>query len=183
VTLECLGRLSDLSTEMGNVQTTLGWAGIFLVLALKSRNKLAILKALRCLGQIFVAHGDDNTALSLFTVALDGLTIMDVHHWKADCMIHIADIWERKGEILKSVCLWKVARPLFQRSSQMKDVARIDRKLADMDSAILEENNKKLQQLAELKASVRELEDAHIDEDEELQCLLQAEGAFVELAI
>jgi hypothetical protein len=34
-----------------------------------------------------------------------------------------------------------------------------------------------------LKESVRELEDAHIDEDEEFQRLLQAEGAFVELAI
>jgi tetratricopeptide (TPR) repeat protein len=90
--LACLSILSDLSTGMSSAQTTLGWVGIFLTLALKSKDKLSTMKAFRCLGQIFVAQGDDGTALSLFTVALDGLTFMDVHHWRADCMVQIADI-------------------------------------------------------------------------------------------
>jgi tetratricopeptide (TPR) repeat protein len=139
-----LARLADLSTEMSDVKTTMGWAGLFLALALKSRNKLGIMKAFRCLGQIFAAQGDDDIALSLFTVALDGFTFMDVHHWRADCMVHIGDIWERRGEIMKSVELWKATRPLLQRASQAKDIARVDRKLADVDLAIMEKYERRL---------------------------------------
>lgn len=57
--LVCLERLADLSTAMNNVQTTLQWAGIFLALALQTKGKLAIMKVFRCLGQIYVAQGDD----------------------------------------------------------------------------------------------------------------------------
>ncbi|KAJ7259417.1 hypothetical protein C8J57DRAFT_1640206 [Mycena rebaudengoi] len=147
--LFCLEYLSDLSTGMTNIQTTLGWAGIFLALALKSRDKLSTMKAFRCLAQIFAAQGDDETALSLFTVSLDGLTFMDIHRWRADCMCRIAEI-ERKGEITNSIALWKAARPLFKRSSQTKDIARIDAKLVAVDSEMLEQ---KLQKLMELTVS------------------------------
>jgi hypothetical protein len=68
--------------------------------------------------------------------------------------------------------LWKAARPLFQKSSQAKDVARIDRKLADaVDSHVMEENDSQLQRLEELKA--------HIEADEEPQCLVQTERAHI----
>jgi hypothetical protein len=173
VALGCLERLADLSNEMSNVKTTMTWAGILLTLALKSKSKLGIMKAFRCLGQIFVAQGDDETALSLFKVALDGLSFMDVHHWRADCIVHIADICACKGEILKSVELWKAARPLFQRSSQAKDVIRINRKL---DSAVMEYEK----HLQELKVPIRELEKW---EAEESQCVAQAEGTYIEMAI
>jgi hypothetical protein len=147
VALPCLARLADLSTEMSNVKTAMSWAGIFIALALKSKDKLSKMKAFHCLGQIFITQGDDATALSLFTVALDGLTFMGVHHWRADCMVHMANIWEHRREMVKSVELWKTARPLFQRSSQAKDVTRIDRKLADVDSEVMEVYEKQLQHL------------------------------------
>jgi hypothetical protein len=98
----------------------------------------------RCLGQIFLAEGDDETALRLFKVALDGFTFMDVHHWRADCMVRIADILNNRGEVMKAVELWKTARPLFERSSQMKDIAWIDAKLAEADSAVFIEYEEKL---------------------------------------
>ncbi|KAJ7257057.1 hypothetical protein C8J57DRAFT_1235336 [Mycena rebaudengoi] len=147
--LFCLEYLSDLSTGMTNIRTTLGWAGIFLALALKSKDKLSTMKAFRCLAQIFAAQGDDGTALSLFTVSLDGLTFMDIHRWRADCMCRIAEI-ERKGEITNSIALWKAARPLFKRSSQTKDIAWIDAKLVAVDSEMLEQ---KLQKLMDLTVS------------------------------
>jgi chromosome segregation ATPase len=86
-------------------------------------------------------------------------------------MVHIADIWERRGETMKSVELWKAARPLFQRSSQKKDVVRTDRKLADVDPAIIEEYEKSLQRIAELKTPAEELEEAHVEEDEGVMAL------------
>ncbi|KAJ7272477.1 hypothetical protein C8J57DRAFT_1507323 [Mycena rebaudengoi] len=100
------------------------------------------MSAFRCLAQIFAALGEDETALNMFTIALDGFSFMDIHRWRADCMVHIADIFERRldsslymraGEVVKSVRLWKAARPLFERSSQAKDMTRINVKLAAVE--------------------------------------------------
>jgi hypothetical protein len=146
----CLERLADPSTGMNNIQTTIGWAGIFLVLALKSQDKLAIMKSFSCFGQIFSVQGDVETALSLFNVALDGFSIMDVHRWRADCMVQMGDIWQHRGAVLRAVGLWKAARPLFARSSQARDVAQIDAKLATAEASILEQHERQLLQLAEL---------------------------------
>jgi hypothetical protein len=183
----CLERLADLSIGMNNIHTTLGWAGIFLVLELRSRNKLAIMKALRCLGQIFAVQGDGETALNLLDVALDGFTFMDVHQWRADCMVRIGDIWESHGEVLRAVELWKAARPLFVRSSQARDVARIDAKLAMVDTSIFEHSERQLLQLTELNvptgvSTAMALEKSQEDqelvdgEQKSLQGSLQAAG-------
>jgi hypothetical protein len=132
---------------MNNIHTTIGWAGIFLVLALRYKDKLATMKAFHCLGQIFAVQRDDDTALSLFNVALDGFTFMDVHRWRADCMVQIADIWSSCGEVSRAVELWEAARPLFERSSQARDVAQIDKKLVAVEASILEHHEKRLLQL------------------------------------
>jgi hypothetical protein len=154
--LECLERLADLSTGMNNFQITLRWAGIFISLALISKNKLATMKAFFCLGQILAAEGDDETALSFFIVALEGFTLMDVHRWRADCMVQIADIYQKRGEVLKAVGLWKMAQPLFERSSQAKDVGRVNMWLAGADLAISRKHETQLTQLAALHVPVGE---------------------------
>ncbi|KAJ7206155.1 hypothetical protein C8J57DRAFT_1484863 [Mycena rebaudengoi] len=152
--LQCLERLGDLSIGMNDTQTTLRWTGIFIGLALKCNDKHQTMQAFRCLGQIFSAQGDDETALNLFNVALDGFTLMDVHCWRADCMVRIGDILNNHGEVIKAIELWKTARPLFERSSQMKDVIKIDTKIAEVDSAILAKNEEQLQHLSELHAPI-----------------------------
>jgi hypothetical protein len=164
--LLCLERLGDLSTGMNSIQTTLRWIGIFLGLTLKCKDKHRTVQALRCLGQILSAEGDDETALSLFTVALDGFTFMDIHRWRADCMVRIGDILNNHGEIMKAVELWKAARPLFERSSQMKDMVKLDAKLAEVDSAVLAEYEEQLQRLSELHVPVSAMEEAYITEEE-----------------
>jgi tetratricopeptide (TPR) repeat protein len=184
----CLERLADLSIGMNNIHTTMGWAGIFLVLALRSKNKLAIMKAFRCLGQIFAVQGDIGTALSLFNVALDGFTFMDVHQWRADCMVRVADIWNSCGEVMRAVGFWKAARPLFERSSQAKDVARIDAKLAKVEASILENYERQFLQLAELNvpAEVLTVTDHEKDRDltsEEDQELGDAEQNSCQIAV
>jgi hypothetical protein len=125
------------------------------------------MQAFRCLGQIFSAQGDDETALNLFNVALDGFTFMDIHCWRADCMVRIGDILNNCGEVIKAIDLWKTARPLFERSSQMKDVIKIDTKIAEVDSAILAKYEEQLQHLSELHIPVSALEEAYITEEEE----------------
>jgi hypothetical protein len=165
--LQGLARLSDLSTEMNNIMATFRWAGVFLSLALKSQDKLQTMQAFRCLGQIFAAEGDNEMALSLFKVALDGFTSMDVHHWREDCMVHIADILQDCGEVMKAIELWKAARFLFERSSQMKDIIKIDTKLAEVDSEVLVKSEEQLQRIAELNVRGSAPEETYIVEYKE----------------
>ncbi|KAJ7275685.1 hypothetical protein C8J57DRAFT_1466432 [Mycena rebaudengoi] len=167
VALLCAEKLGDLSTGMNDIQTTFRWTGIFLGLALKCKDKRQTMQAVRCLGQIFCAEGDVETALSLFNVALDGFTFMNVHRWRADCMLRIGDILNSRGEVMKAVDLWKAARPLFKRSSQMKNITQIDARLTEVDSAILAEYEKQLQQLSELHIPHSAPEEAYITEEEE----------------
>ncbi|KAJ7289589.1 hypothetical protein C8J57DRAFT_433284, partial [Mycena rebaudengoi] len=165
--LPCAERLADLPTGMNGISSTLRWGGIYLSLALKSKEKFHTMQALRCLGQIFSVEGDDKTALSLFNVALDGFTFMDVHHWRADCMVRIADILNTRGEVMKAVGLWKAARPLFEKSSQVKDIITLDAKLAEVHSAVMVEYEEKLQHLSELGMPHSTPDEKFVVEDEE----------------
>jgi hypothetical protein len=177
--LLCLEKLGDLSTGMNDIQTTLRWAGILLGFALKCNGKCETMQAFRCLGQIFLVQGDNETALSLFNVALDGFTFMDVHRWRADCMVRIGDILNNRREAMEAVELWKAARPLFERSSQMKDILKIDGRLAEVGSAVLDEYEEQLQRLSELHVPVGALEGASITEEEEEEEDKLAQGSDV----
>ncbi|KAJ7245557.1 hypothetical protein C8J57DRAFT_1524276 [Mycena rebaudengoi] len=117
------------------------------------------MQAFRCLGQIFLAEGDDETALSLFNVALDGFTFMGVHRWRADCMVQIADILNGCGEAIKAIELWKAVRPLFECSSQMKDIIKVDKKLAEVDSAVFVKYEEQLQHLPDVPVNAPEEEE------------------------
>jgi hypothetical protein len=140
---------------------------MFLGLTLKSKAKFNTMRAFCCLGQIFTAQGDNETALTLFTMALDEFTFMDVHRWRADCMVRMADIWEQRGDLMKSVELWQKARPLFERSSQAKDVTRIDVKLASVGLEVLEQYKRQQLLLAELTTPAAHSEEADEEESED----------------
>ncbi|KAJ6592261.1 hypothetical protein DFH09DRAFT_1073324 [Mycena vulgaris] len=113
----CLERLGDRSLWDSTDQS---WTIIYLVHASKSQQKLDIHKALQFLGDVFRAEGDQDTAVSLLTVALEGFSQMDVHRSRAECMLLLGYISKENGDMLKAAELWKTARPLFERSSQVK---------------------------------------------------------------
>ncbi|KAJ7892451.1 hypothetical protein B0H13DRAFT_1886794 [Mycena leptocephala] len=96
-------------------------------------------QSLKFLGDVFRAEGDQDTAVTLFTVALEGFTQMDVHQGRADCMLRLGDISKDKEDLLNAVDLWKTARPLFERSSQGKQVALIDEKIGKISQDLLED--------------------------------------------
>ncbi|KAJ7738554.1 hypothetical protein B0H14DRAFT_3168166 [Mycena olivaceomarginata] len=135
--LFCFERLGNTSS-WGSDELTPGWTTIFLIHSLKLKAKLRVYKALQFLGQIFLTHKDENTAVNLFTVALMGFTYMDVHRSRAECMIRLGDISSRHGDLLKAVNLWESARPLFERSSQVKEVQYVDDRLSCVGSNILD---------------------------------------------
>jgi hypothetical protein len=132
--IECLERLAELSNWMDDINTTLQWATVFLTWSLKAKNRLATMKALRCLGDIFAAHDEADTALTLFEVALEGFTLMGVHGCRGECMVRMSSIFEKRRNIDQSVSLLRAARPLFERSSQMGKVKCIDLKLVTITS-------------------------------------------------
>jgi tetratricopeptide (TPR) repeat protein len=146
IKLFCLQRLANVSF-WGADKSTAVWTTIFLLHSLKSKAKLQVYKALQFLGQIFLTHKEENTAISLFTVALVGFTYMDVHQSRAECMIRLGDIASRHGDLLKVVELWKSARPLFERSSQVKEVQCIDERLSCVDSNILDHHRENIAHL------------------------------------
>ncbi|KAJ7912160.1 hypothetical protein B0H13DRAFT_2007882 [Mycena leptocephala] len=132
--IECLERLAELSNRIGRHKHHLQWATVFLTWSLKAKNRLATMKALRCLGDIFAAHDEADTALTLFEVALEGFTLMGVHGCRGECMVRMSSIFEKRRNIDQSVSLLRAARPLFERSSQMGKVKCIDLKLVTITS-------------------------------------------------
>ncbi|KAJ7798106.1 hypothetical protein B0H13DRAFT_1933817, partial [Mycena leptocephala] len=157
----CLERLGD-TNRWGCLHGMLSWTTVFLVHCLKRTEKLGIYKALKFLGDVFLSQNDELTAISLFTVALEGFTHMDVHHSRAECMLQLGDISMGHSEPLKAVELWEKARPLFERSSQAKQVQHIKERLAGISKDVLRQHKNNSARLAELNApsgTVEELED------------------------
>jgi hypothetical protein len=150
----CLERLADMGNRMGTLPDTLRWAGAFLSHSIKSESRLATMKALRCLGIIFVSLGDDVTAHNLFVVALDGFTSMGVHRWTADCMVHMAGLDNRQGQGIKSMELRKGAQPPFERSSQAKAVDEVNEKLHSVSTKDLEPDEAKFAHLTLMSVKI-----------------------------
>jgi hypothetical protein len=164
----CLERLGDRSYWDASGEMS-SWPTTFLAYSLKSKEKLGILKALQFLGDLFLTQDDEDTALSLFTVALDGFTSMDVHRSRGECMLRLGDISKRHNNLLKALELWQAARPLFERSSQVKQVMNIEEMLAGISPEVLKEHRDKLASLAELNAFPRTSEEDSDDLREDLE--------------
>ncbi|KAJ6575556.1 hypothetical protein DFH09DRAFT_1454858 [Mycena vulgaris] len=105
---------------------------IFLIHSLKLKQKLETHKALQFLGDLYSSWGDQKTSSSLYTVALEGFTQMDVHRSRAECMLRLGDISKQGGDMLQAMELWKTARLLFERSSQAKQIAQVDDRLLNI---------------------------------------------------
>jgi tetratricopeptide (TPR) repeat protein len=145
----CLESLADF-VRWNGFHGVSPWPTVFLVHSLVSREKLGIHKALQFLGDLFLRQDDKDTAVSLFTVALEGFTYMDVHRSRAECMLRLGDISKGHGDLLKAVELWEKAKPLFEQSSQSKQVKNIDQRLASVDEDVREQYRASLVHLAEL---------------------------------
>ncbi|KAJ7750744.1 hypothetical protein DFH07DRAFT_961338 [Mycena maculata] len=123
----CLEGLGDITHKMHDREMTFRWAVIFLAFGQRAKSMLMTVSALRFIGDIISVQGDDETALSLLSAALQAFTLMDVHHQKAKCMISMGAIFERREELEKAVDLWQKSLLLLERCSQKKDIARISR--------------------------------------------------------
>jgi tetratricopeptide (TPR) repeat protein len=126
----CLERLADISQwNTGDSDWVSACAVMYLVHAHRLKQKLDLHKALQFLGEMFIVTGDDDTAHNLFAVALEGFTAMDVHRSRARCLLRLGDLAEKQGNSAMASGLWREAQPLFEKSSQGRDVERIQSRL------------------------------------------------------
>ncbi|KAJ7796242.1 hypothetical protein B0H13DRAFT_1934655 [Mycena leptocephala] len=157
----CLERLGNTS-YWGDLDGMSSWTAIYLVNSFQRKEKLGTYKAFQFLGDVFHSQNDEHTAISLFTVALEGFTQMDVHCSRAECMLQLGDISKGHSDLLKAMEFWEAARPLFERSSQAKQVQCIDERVANISEDMLKQHRNNLACLSELNAlagHVEELED------------------------
>jgi tetratricopeptide (TPR) repeat protein len=129
LSLEILGELSN---KLCGLEETARWAATYFAFASKTNDIGHTYQALRYLGDIFLAQGDEDTALNVFQAVLDGSTEMNINRRRADCMSRIGDIILRRGDADQAKLTWEAARPLFARSSRATDVMGIDSKLAQL---------------------------------------------------
>jgi tetratricopeptide (TPR) repeat protein len=129
-----LAYLGELSNNLGGLERTAHWATTYFAYSWNRKDLGHTYQALRYLGDILLAQGDERTAMNIFLAVLDASTEMDVHRRRADCMSRIGDILVHRGELAKAKDMWEAALPLFVRSSQAKDAAAIEVKLAHLTS-------------------------------------------------
>ncbi|KAJ7339269.1 hypothetical protein DFH08DRAFT_251508 [Mycena albidolilacea] len=163
IKLFCFEHLGNVSSWDADKSTPV-WTTIFLLHSLRLKAKLQVYKALQFFGQMFLAQNDEGTAISLFTVALEAFAYMDVHQSRAECMLRLGDISSRRGDMPKAVELWETARPLFERSSQEKEVQCVDDRLSCVGSNVLDHHRENMVYLRRLNVPSGNL--AHIEDEE-----------------
>jgi tetratricopeptide (TPR) repeat protein len=167
----CLERLGNTGCWAASGQMS-SWTTVYFAYSTKVKERLGINKALQFFGDIFLAQADEETAINLFTVALEGFTYMDVHYSRAECMLRLGHISKGHGDLLKAVEFWDAARLLFERSSQTKHIELVDERLASVGEHVLEKCRMNLVCLVEINAPTgivgeAENELADIDDQEE----------------
>ncbi|KAJ7031690.1 hypothetical protein C8F04DRAFT_676668 [Mycena alexandri] len=158
----CLEKLADINRWEGCYHPT-SWPAVFLANSLKAKERLGTYKGLQFLGDVFLRENDEATAISLFTLALEGFTQMDVHCSRAECMTRLGDISKKHGDLLKALELCETAQPLFERSSQAKRVQDIDGRLAGIGEDVRKQYRSDLARLTELNAPAGKVEEADGD--------------------
>ncbi|KAJ7457751.1 hypothetical protein FB451DRAFT_1183071 [Mycena latifolia] len=147
----CLERLGDVclwtATDVSYNSTV-----TFLVHSLKLGKNLEIHKALQFLGDVYLVHGDQQTAMSLWVVTLERFTQMDIHRSRAECTLRLGNLWQLQGDVVKAGELWRTARPLFERSLQQKQIADIDERLTGIGHDLLDRPVENLVHLSDLHA-------------------------------
>ncbi|KAJ7087138.1 hypothetical protein C8R44DRAFT_752313 [Mycena epipterygia] len=150
--LACLESLANTSQwPVFDFEWASRWTVVYLVYANGKQNKRALHKALQFLGDVFLTHGDLTTSHSLFTVALETFTYMDIHRSRAECMLRLGDIARHRGDLVQAQDLWKEACPLFEQSSQAKDMTQIDTRLALVGQEVSDTHQKSLAFLSALE--------------------------------
>ncbi|KAF7303567.1 NB-ARC domain-containing protein [Mycena indigotica] len=121
----CALRLGDWDFRLGSLDSAFRWSIIALAFTFRIQDKFGKIQALRCLGKVFVANENYQSARVLLELALEQLTVMDVHRWRADCLVQLAQVRKYQNDKEGQMTLLSESIPLFARSRRKGDVARV----------------------------------------------------------
>ncbi|KAJ7236840.1 hypothetical protein C8J57DRAFT_1728170 [Mycena rebaudengoi] len=127
----CFGHLSDLALDQ-DIDDATRWVMAYFAFSHTRAVVTHKFHAVRRLGDINLAIGDEETAISLFTVALQGYSGMGVHRGRAECIVRPGGIFSKHGDIRAARELWEVAERFFMRSSQNRDAEDVKRRLDEL---------------------------------------------------
>ncbi|KAK7042660.1 ATPase-AAA-core domain-containing protein [Favolaschia claudopus] len=125
---------------------------VYLSHAMHCKLKSEVCKALLFLGDTFVAENED-PAMTLYTLALEGFTFMDIHQYRAECMLRLGDLAHKHRDWNKARTFWSQARPLFEQAAQTKSVAEVDSRLVCLKDPVI--NQQALGKLVNLQVPVQ----------------------------
>ncbi|KAJ7722620.1 hypothetical protein B0H16DRAFT_1737666 [Mycena metata] len=112
-TLFCAERLADISHRFSDRVQEIRWNGVCVALAFRHSNRLGAMNALRQFAALLDALEDQATALALLSVVLAAFEAAGAHQRVGECRMHIASIWESRGELLLAIDFLTAARPAF----------------------------------------------------------------------
>ncbi|KAJ7493135.1 hypothetical protein B0H11DRAFT_2007348 [Mycena galericulata] len=127
-------KLSNVALKTNDLLSALRYSVLLLALSRKAQDLAATHQALRRLGDVSLADGDEITAMNLFQVALDGFKAMGIHRGQADCLLRVGDVWDTREDNSKAKEMWIKARPLFEKSSQKVDVVRCEERIGRLEN-------------------------------------------------
>ncbi|KAF7324045.1 ATPase-AAA-core domain-containing protein [Mycena kentingensis (nom. inval.)] len=116
LTLEKLGDVRRWASEYW----TYRWPTLLLVHSLKNEETRTVWRALQFLGDLLHRDGDTETAVTLWTLSLEGFTALDVHFSRGECLARLGDVFRLSGDICRGDECHRQALPLFQCSAQPK---------------------------------------------------------------
>lgn len=87
IMFKCLEILGDKRLHLSDLEGTFIWACTYFALARKSKNLWHTYQSFQQLGDIFAGWGDQDTALTLFCVVLEGSAEMGIDHRQKRCRV------------------------------------------------------------------------------------------------
>ncbi|KAK7053535.1 NB-ARC domain-containing protein [Favolaschia claudopus] len=130
----CLAALGDAKHGFYDPTETFRWVVVSLAFFRKMKEPVESLNALRRLAAAHAVFSEEETALGLFQVALEGASKIGIHRLKAECMLGIGDIREKRGEREQAAEMWKGAHPLFVRCLRRTDAGAVEERLRRISS-------------------------------------------------
>jgi tetratricopeptide (TPR) repeat protein len=120
----CMRVLGDITLRNG-VRSTTHWATTYLAYGKTTASRLIVAWALRLLGDIFREDGDDETSGSLFQIALEEFTGMDIYRGRAECLLRLADIVRKHGEHTAAREHLIESRRMFLKSGMVAEAEKV----------------------------------------------------------
>ncbi|KAJ7593840.1 hypothetical protein C8J56DRAFT_1120738 [Mycena floridula] len=134
-----IGLLAEAAMLKEAISTAEQYLVIFLASSAVNFSVMNIFSSLRHLADVYlILDGDEDTAFNLLEMLLVAYTVRDVHKLRGECLVRLADILNRRGDIGRTKEYLVQAIPLLERSLQHDQVQLCQGRIASLDTATVD---------------------------------------------